>query len=207
MYAIGHFALGYLTGKGTSKLAHVKLNLPILLAVSVIPDMDLLFSGLMDHRGLTHSIIVITVLLIPLFLIYRRAMLPYAAALLSHVFIGDFFTGGIEFLWPITKEAYGFFVNVNSLLISAIELSLFCLSILLMYKAKDLQTLLKPNNHNIFLIIPFGATLGPLILFGDLGDSISNLLVIPSIFWLCLFAYSMLNNLIINFRKTQILST
>ena len=68
MFAIGHFALGYLTGKATSKLAHVKINLPLLLAVSVIPDLDLLFSGFMAHRGLTHSIIVISVLMIPLFL-------------------------------------------------------------------------------------------------------------------------------------------
>ncbi len=196
MYALGHFALGYLTGKGTSKLAHVKLNMPILLAVSVIPDIDLIFSNVMDHRGLTHSIIVIVALMIPLLFYYRKTVLPYAAALLSHVFLGDFFTGGIEFLWPITKEAYGYNFAVNSLTISALELALFFVSIILMYKMKDLQTLFKPIKYSIFLIVPFGAIIGPLILFGELGDSMSLLLVIPSLFWIGVFAYSMLKNLV-----------
>jgi membrane-bound metal-dependent hydrolase YbcI (DUF457 family) len=196
MYALGHFALGYLAGKGTSKLAHVKLNLPILLAVSVIPDVDLIFSNVMNHRGLTHSIIVIIALMIPLLILYRKTLLPYAAALISHVFIGDFFTGGIEFLWPITKEAYGFDFAVNSLLISVLELLLFFVSIILMYRMKDLQTLFKPIKYSIFLIVPFVAIIGPLVLFGKLGDSMSLLLVIPSLFWLGVLAYSMLKNLV-----------
>jgi len=50
MFAIGHFALGYIFGKGTSKLAKVALNLPLLLATSVLPDVDLLFRFL-THRG------------------------------------------------------------------------------------------------------------------------------------------------------------
>lgn len=201
MFAIGHFALGYLTGKATSKLVHVKVNLPILLAISVIPDIDLLLWNFMDHRGLTHSIIVITVLMIPLLVIFRKAVLPYATALLSHVFLGDFFTGGIEFLWPITKEIYGYYVNVNSLLISAIELGLFLITLTLMYKLKDLQTLLKPGNHNIFLIIPFGATLGPFLFSATQGDPISILLVIPSLFWLGIFTISILNNLRVSIKS------
>jgi membrane-bound metal-dependent hydrolase YbcI (DUF457 family) len=196
MYAIGHFALGYLTGKGTSKLAKVKINLPLILALSVIPDVDLLFSGFMDHRGLTHSLIVIGVFSIPFLIKYKKVALPYLAAILSHVFIGDFFTGGIEFLWPISKRPIGIDMTVNSLPINLTELLLFFISIALMYKLKDLQTLFKPGNRNLFLIIPFVATLGPLFwLTESVAGSISALLVIPSIFWLFVFACSMLIDL------------
>jgi membrane-bound metal-dependent hydrolase YbcI (DUF457 family) len=196
MFAIGHFALGYLTGKGASKLFNVKINLPLLLAVSVIPDVDLLFSGFMDHRGLTHSIIVISVLSIPLFAKYKKAMLPYLAALLSHVFLGDLFTGGIEFLWPISKSAFGLELAVYSLPISIIELSLFFISLILMYKFNDLQTLFKPANRNYLLIICFGATLGPMFWFiKNPSGSLSVLLIVPSLIWLSIFAGSMLIDL------------
>lgn len=197
MYAIGHFALGYLTGKATSKLAHVKINLPLLLAISVIPDIDLLFSGFMDHRGLTHSILVISVLAIPFFVKYKKAMLPYLVALLSHVFLGDLFTGGIEFLWPISKTVFGLDFAVNSLPVSIIELSLFCISFSLMYKLGEIQTLFKPANRNFLLIICFGATLGPLLLLTRTftSDAMSLLLIVPSLIWFCIFSYSLLIDL------------
>jgi membrane-bound metal-dependent hydrolase YbcI (DUF457 family) len=201
MYAIGHFALGYLVGKGTSKLAHVKINLPLLLVVSVIPDVDLLFSGFMVHRGLTHSIFIIGVLSIPFFMKYKKTVFPYLAALLSHAVIGDFFAGGVEFFWPISKTVVGLELAVNSLSISLIELALFCISLTLMYKLHDLQTLFKPANRNMFLIICFGATLGPLLwLIQNNSGAIPLLLVIPSLIWLCIFAYSMLIDLRFNVR-------
>ncbi|MGD6809002.1 MAG: metal-dependent hydrolase [Candidatus Bathyarchaeia archaeon] len=196
MFAIGHFALGYLTGKATSKLAHVKINLPLLLAVSVIPDVDLLFSGFMDHRGLTHSLIVIGILSVPFFAKYKKAMLPYLAAILSHVFLGDLFTGGIEFLWPISKTSFGLALAVSSLPVSIIELALFFISLTVMYQQNDLQTLFKPANRNFFLIVCFGATVGPLFWYlQNVPGAISVLLIIPSIIWLCIFAYSLLIDL------------
>jgi membrane-bound metal-dependent hydrolase YbcI (DUF457 family) len=182
MLAIGHFALGYLTGKATSKLAHVKINLPLLLAISVIPDMDLLFSGFMDHRGLTHSIIVISIFAVPFFAKYKKAILPYLTALLSHIFLGDLFTGGIEFLWPILKTRIGFDLAVQSLPVSTIEISLFCISLVAMYKLNDLQTLFKPGNRNLFMILCVGAILG----------SVTFLLFIPELIWLVIFSYSIL---------------
>ena len=62
-----------------------------------------------------------------------------------------------------------------------------------MFKLKDLQTLLKPNNHNLYLIIAFGAVLGPLLVLGrNYQDATPTLLIIPSLFWLGLFAYSLI---------------
>jgi membrane-bound metal-dependent hydrolase YbcI (DUF457 family) len=201
MFAIGHFALGYLAGKGTSKLAHVKINLPLLLAVSVIPDLDLLFRGFMGHRGLTHSIIVISVLMIPFFMRYKKAALPYLAAVLSHVFIGDFFSGGIEFLWPISKMTFGF-GSASSSYVAVTELLLFFVSLALMFKLNDIWAFFKPQKHNLFLIICLGSILGPILMLalGNL-NAISLLLVIPSLIWTAIFSVSLLIDFNFKFIK------
>ena len=191
MFAIGHFALGYLFGKGTSKLAKVALNLPLLLATSVLPDVDLLFRFL-THRGPTHSIITISILMIPLFIIYRKQALPYFAAMLTHILIGDFFTGGVMLFWPLSHELFGAFnFQVTSIGISIVELVLFLLAVPIMYKMGDLQTLLKPYNKNWALIIPLGSVIGPLISLGRGQEgSLTTLLIVPSLLCIVVFGYS-----------------
>jgi membrane-bound metal-dependent hydrolase YbcI (DUF457 family) len=142
------------------------VNLPLLLAASVLPDVDLLLRFLM-HRGPTHSILTITVLMVPFFVVYRKQAIPYFAALLSHILIGDFFTGGIELFWPLSHNWYGALnFEVASMPIAITELVLFFLALPLMYKLGDLQTLLKPHNKNWALIIPFGYVLVPLLAVG-----------------------------------------
>jgi membrane-bound metal-dependent hydrolase YbcI (DUF457 family) len=193
MYAIGHFALGYLTGKGTAKLANVKAHVALLLAVSVLPDVDLLLSFL-THRGPTHSFFTLTALMIPFFVLYRKQTLPYYAGLLSHVFIGDFFTGGVQLFWPLSNNTIGVFnLSVCSLTNVVVELVLFAVTVPLMYKTGDLQKLLKPKNMNWALIVPLGAVIGPLVAFGRGVDefNLPALLVVPSLFYTALFAYSL----------------
>jgi len=191
MFAIGHFALGYIFGKGTSKLAKVALNLPLLLATSVLPDVDLLFRFL-THRGPTHSIITISLLMIPFFIIYRKQALPYFAAMLTHILIGDFFTGGVMLFWPLSHDLFGALdFAVTSLSIETVELVLFLLVVPVMYKMGDLQTLLKPHNKNWALIIPLGSVIGPLISLGRGQEgSLPTLLVVPSLLCIVIFTYS-----------------
>lgn len=196
MFAIGHFALGYLFGKGSSKSLKTKLNMPLLLVVSVIPDIDLIMQfvdpTLFMHRGPTHSIITFTAIAIPFFIIYRKQAVPYYAALLSHSLIGDFFTGGLELFWPISQGWYGIEnVDVRSFPSVTAELILFTLALVIMLRAKDLQTLLKPNRYNIVLFIAFGAVLGPMLdIGGGYEGSLPTLLLFPSILCLLLFMYS-----------------
>ena len=167
------------------------MNLPLLLAASVLPDIDLLFRFLM-HRGPTHSFLTITVLMIPFFVVYRKQAIPYYAALLSHVLIGDFFTGGIQLFWPLSHNMFGVLnFEVTSMPIALTELVLFLLTVPLMYKLGDLQTLLKPNNRNWALIIPLGAIIGPLLSLGrGQENALPTLLVVPSLFYIVLFSYS-----------------
>jgi membrane-bound metal-dependent hydrolase YbcI (DUF457 family) len=209
MFAIGHFALGYLTGKGSSKLIKTKFNLPLLLVASVIPDVDLLlqlqFPYLM-HRGPTHSILTLTVLMIPFFIIYRKKAVPYYAALLSHSLIGDFFTGGIMLFWPLSRDFFSCGnLDVTSLPSVIAEIVLFALTLVLMFKTKELQSLLKPSKNNRVLFVAFVAVLGPLLRIGRNGvqeSSLPILLIVPSLFWLCIFACSMLVGLSV-WRKAK----
>ena len=168
------------------------MNLPLLLVASVLPDIDLLLRFLM-HRGPTHSLITLTVLMIPFFVIYRKRVIPYYAALLSHVLIGDFFTGGIELLWPLSQDWFGtLYFSIASSINMIAELSLFCLAVPIMFKLGDLKSLLKPHHKNWALIIPLGAVLGPLLALGRGQENIlPTLLWVPNLFYIGLFVYSM----------------
>jgi membrane-bound metal-dependent hydrolase YbcI (DUF457 family) len=132
--------------------------------------------------------------MIPLFILYRKQALPYFVALLSHILIGDFFAGGAELFWPITHNMYGE-VNlvVNSLPVALAELVLFLVTVPIMYKAGDLQTLLKSHNRNWALIIPLGALIGPLLALGrGVEAALPALLIIPSLFYIAIFTYSII---------------
>ncbi len=201
MFAIGHFALGYLTGKGSSKLTKTDVNLPLLLVVSVLPDIDLILQnlnmGLFMHRGPTHSIITITVFMIPLFILYRKKALPYFIAALSHPIIGDLPTGGVELLWPASQHWFGdSIIPMASFVEVAAELALFAVATSLMFWRGDLKRLLQPKTHNMYLLVAAATVLVPLLELGrGLDASLPLLLVPPSAFWLILFVYSIVNHL------------
>lgn len=197
MFAIGHFALGYLTGKAFATPLNIPLNMPLLLTASVIPDIDLLLRFL-EHRGPTHSLITIAALMIPFLIYYRKAAIPYAVALASHSMIGDLI-GGTQLFWPLSTELYGALdMDVGSPFTSTLELILFLVSIALMIKTRDLQKIFT-GNYRMVLILPFGAVLGPMLAVGRGPEyALPSLLIIPSLFYLAIFAYSMVSKL----RKT-----
>jgi membrane-bound metal-dependent hydrolase YbcI (DUF457 family) len=200
MYAIGHFALGYLTGKPASKLLKVNLNMPLLLLASIIPDIDLVLKGLLPnlfiHRVETHSIITFTIVMIPFFIIYRKQALPYYVVLLSHSLLGDLFTGGVGLFWPLTNNVYGVSaLQVTSAFSVVTELILFTVSLPIMIYEKDLQSLWKETKYKVVLVVPFVALIGPLLQYGRHlpGEgSIPFLLIFPSVFWIAILSYSIL---------------
>jgi len=192
LFAIGHFAIGYLTEKASAKTLKVQLNMPLLLAASVIPDIDLLLRFI-EHRGPTHSLVTIIALTVPFLIYYRKAAIPYTVALASHSLIGDLFTGGTQLFWPLSTEWVGALnIDVNSLTNSLLELTLFLISIAIMFKTGDLRKIAK-DKHKVALLLPFGAVIGPMLAAGRGAEyALPILLVIPSLFCLALFAYSML---------------
>ncbi len=174
--------------------------MPLLLVASILPDIDLLLEhasfGFFMHRGPTHSIITITVLMIPFFIYYRKQAIPYYVALLSHVLIGDIFTGGIELFWPISQMWVSYLnVNVTDLANVITELSLFFVTVPIMYKTGDLQRVIEPNKYSWVLLISLGAVAGPLLETLSGSEGLPAMLVVPSVFWIIIFAYGLLMKL------------
>jgi membrane-bound metal-dependent hydrolase YbcI (DUF457 family) len=193
---LGHFAIGYLTGKASAQKLKVRLNFPLLLTASILPDIDLLLRFL-QHRGPTHSLITALMIMTPFFFAYRKAAVPYFVAIISHSLIGDFFTGGTQLFWPFSMTWYGALnINVGSFVNASLELILFVVSLGVLFKTGDLRKIVEPNNYNKVLFLPFMAVLVPMLQLGRGSENaLPSLLVIPSLFWLAIFAYSIVADL------------
>ena len=110
--------------------------------------------------------------------------------MLSHSLIGDYFSGGIELFWPISKGWFGLNIDVRDMGSVIAELTLFTIMLVVMLRSEDLQSILKPLVSNLALFIAFGAVLGPLLSAGRGSEaSLPALLVIPSLFWIIIFVY------------------
>jgi membrane-bound metal-dependent hydrolase YbcI (DUF457 family) len=198
-------ALAYLLGKASAKLLKVNLNIPLILVLSIIPDIDILFEPLIAdiHRGPTHSIIAAIVVFIPFFLLYRQRATPYFAAVASHSLIGDFLIGGqIQLLWPLSTNEFGLhelgfpYINIYDPINIALEFTLFAIALVVMLKTRDLFHFFRNNKLNLILIIPIFTVLLPT--FAGYPLSVPILLVLPHLFYLVIFSIAVL---LVFFRK------
>lgn len=191
MFAVGHMALAHLLGKASGARLKVSLNVPVVLVLSIIPDIDILLGSDEFHRGPTHSAVVAFLIFIPLFLVYRKRAVPYFLALLSHGLIGDLIVGGnIQLLWPITSKPFFLTpwvpkIAIDSPVNVALELVLFTIATIVMLKAKDLRLFFRGQKSNLLLAIPIFTVLLPTVLGYPL--SVPVLLVPPHVFYLALF--------------------
>jgi hypothetical protein len=193
MYAVGHFALGYLTGKLATKSLDVKVNLPLLFLASVFPDIDILIPGLV-HRGPLHSVILFCLVFTPIFAIYKKRAAPYFVAIIQHIIIGDYLIGGdLQLFWPLTTNTYGFHIGIASLTNIVLEWSLFFISMIFMVKTKDIVFLFKHHSSNMILAIPLLTVLLPSVLSFPLYVHVA--LLIPHIVYMILFTIPILIDL------------
>ncbi len=194
--------MGYLTGKFSSKPLRVNINIPLVLLLSLLPDIDLIIPGL-QHRGPLHSIVVYTLVFLPVFLTYKKRAVPYFVALAQHPLIGDLLTGGgVQILWPLTSNWYGAGIEITSLTNIILEWSLFLISMTLMVKTKDLWILFQPHPSNLLLTIPAFTVILPIFLRFPLTVPVT--LIIPHLVYLTLFALSILTDLkFISQRKVK----
>jgi membrane-bound metal-dependent hydrolase YbcI (DUF457 family) len=190
LFAVGHFALGYILGKASSKLLKTSFNIPAILMLSIIPDVDIVIPFL-EHRGLTHSIVIASIVFIPIFAIYRKKAAPYFLALIQHSLVGDYVVGGrIQLLFPLTTQYYGTGISIQSQMDIPIEWAAFLASMLIMIKARDINVFFQPHNSNLILIIPTFTVLLPTLLAFPL--SVPIILIPPHIVYLVLFVISIL---------------
>jgi hypothetical protein len=185
-------ALAYLLGKPSAKILKVNLNIPLILVLSIIPDVDILFGVSEFHRGPTHSIIAALLVFIPFFIIYRQKAVPYFIALASHSLIGDFFIGGhIMLFWPLASNFYGnywFYISIWNPINITIEWTLFAISTIIMFKTRDLFLFFQNRKSNLLLTIPIITVLLPTFVSYPLQVPI--FLIPPHLFYLLLFSVS-----------------
>ena len=200
MYAVGHIAIGYLTGKALGKTLKVKPNLPLIFIASIAPDIDILIPGL-THRGPTHSIIILTLLFLPLFTIYGRKAAPYFIAIIQHPLIGDYITGGTQLLYPLTASYYGIHISVASQTNITIEWMFFITSLLVITKTGDLDSLLQPHQTNLLLAIPAASLLLPTLT--NFPVQVPKEHLTPHIAYIILFITSILIDLKATIKKPK----
>lgn len=208
MFAVGHMAIAYLLGKGSSKALRIKLNIPILLVLSILPDIDIIYDFLTGsnlHRGPTHSIVFAIIAFSPLFIIYQKKAIPYFLALISHPLIGDFFIGGrLQLFWPFSTTQYGlhdlgsYYIGITDPVNIALELSLFAIATFVLCKSSDWRIFLKSNKTNLVLIIPIATVLLPSTIGYPFSAPLlftEPLLAIAHLFYLVLFSLAVLKTL------------
>jgi membrane-bound metal-dependent hydrolase YbcI (DUF457 family) len=190
MFAVGHAAYGYILAKATGKAVKSDIHIPLVLALSIAPDLDLLIRGL-THRGATHSLVLALLFSTPFLLKYRAKALPYLVAVVQHSLLGDYITGGAQLLSPLTTRIIGLNYSVYGPQNILLEWSGFILMLLVLVLSRDYSRLLKPNMENLLLIITAAATLVPFYPRRYSGIPLS--LLIPSLGLLILYAASILS--------------
>jgi membrane-bound metal-dependent hydrolase YbcI (DUF457 family) len=193
-------ALAYLVAKASGKLLKVNFNIPLILVLSIIPDVDIILEFLLRsplHRGPTHSIIIAILVFIPFLVLYRKKAIPYFAALASHSLIGDFFIGGqLQLLWPLSTNEFGLYelgfpyINIYNPIDIALEFALFVIALIVMLKTRDLFHFFRNSKLNLVLAIPIFTVLLPT--FASYPLRVPLLLVLPHLFYLVLFSISIL---------------
>lgn len=171
MFAVGHMVIAYLLSKGSSKALHIKVNVPLLLVLSIIPDIDIIFdyfTGAQIHRGPTHSIVVAAVIFTPLFIHYGKQAIPYFLALISHFAIADFFIGGqLQLFWPLTTQQFGicelgfYYISIWNPINILTEIMLFAVAMAILYKTGDWRAFFKADKLNLVLFVPLVCVLLP----------------------------------------------
>jgi hypothetical protein len=185
-FAVGHLALGYILSAGSAKLTKTNFNIPAVLVLSIIPDVDLLFPFI-GHRGPMHSVVVMLAVFIPFFAVYGKKAVPYFVALVQHALIGDAITGGgVQLLWPLTTRLYGAGIPIRSQTNVGIEWIAFLAAVIIMFKTRDITKFFEAHKSNLLLAIPTFTTLLPTLASFPLG--VPLWLVPPHIFYTIIFS-------------------
>ncbi|MDH5375483.1 MAG: metal-dependent hydrolase [Candidatus Bathyarchaeota archaeon] len=174
-----------------------KLNIPLVLTLSVIPDIDIFLSSFVEHRGPTHSLIMALIAFIPIFAVYHKKATPYLIALIQHSLVGDYVTGPTQLLWPITTQSYGIGIDIVTQTNVTIELLIFLAATVIMVKTRDAATLLQPHKSNLNLTLSIPTFTALLPTFISFPSYVPPLLIVPHLVYIFIFSAS----IIIDLRK------
>jgi hypothetical protein len=111
--------------------------------------------------------------------------------------IGDFLIGGqIQLFWPLSTQEFGLhelglpLITIDSSINIALELTIFAVATVVMFKTRDIRVFLRKSKLNLVLVIPIFTVLLPTFAAYPLYVPIP--LVLPHLFYLVLFAIAVL---------------
>ncbi len=134
----------------------------LISSLAIIPDLDVLFHV---HRSVSHSIIFIFAIIIPIILILnylhigkKSEMILATLVILSHPFM-DMFNGATPILWPLFDKSIYIFTELTTNMNNVLDLNLI-------FKVNFEKTIFYKINGGdgpIFTSLGFGITLVLLI--------------------------------------------
>lgn len=207
-FAVGHLALGYLTGRTSGGLLKQKVNIPLILTVSIIPDIDMLIPGLY-HGGPTHSVILLLALAFPAILLWRTQTIPYMLALLTHPLIGDYLTRfntdmGVQLFFPISSNWYSAGSEAYRQIYTYSEIALFAAFLIALLATRDIRKLTEAHPSNLLLTMPLLTAVLPV--FFEFPIRVPPALIIPHLILIALLTIPILIDIthaILNAGKGQ----
>jgi hypothetical protein len=153
-------ALGYLFAWVVARGQRRRLVIWAALTAAVLPDFDLLFGGFgLAHETYTHSLVVWAPLLL-LLVAWRKGSVPYVAALLQHIVVGDFLIGSIPILFPLSNIGFGLGLGMPSMPDALIEFSSFLIMVLVMVRSRDLRGLMSGGREEALMVVPLVSMFG-----------------------------------------------
>lgn len=172
----------------------VDVNIPSLFVASIIPDIDLLIPWI-EHRGPLHSVMLLSLVSIPLIIVWKRKAIPYVAALISHPLLGDYLTStcraqGIQLLFPLSENWFYAGLQTLSTTFMFLEVTLLGLMLLLLVTTKDIEFFIQPYSSNLLFAVPIVAALLPV--FTQFPIPVPSILIIPHLALIILLAVPIL---------------
>jgi len=160
LYLLGHMALGYLFAWVVARGRRQTLVVWVALTAAVLPDFDLLFGGFgLAHETYTHSLVVWAPMVL-LLVTWRSGSLPYVAALLQHIVVGDFLIGSIPLLLPLSGAGFGLGLGMPSMPDALIEFSSLLIMVVVMVRSGDLRRLMSGSREGALMVVPLVSMVG-----------------------------------------------
>lgn len=151
--------------------------------------------SLLEHRGPTHSIILLLAIAFPAILMWKKQAIPYLAALISHPLLGDYLTApsaaeGLQLFFPLSSSWFSGGSETAAFTYVYLELALFIVFLTLMLTTRDMTKLIKHHSSNLLLLIPISTALFPVLL--QFPIAVPQTLIIPHLILLFLLALPIL---------------
>jgi membrane-bound metal-dependent hydrolase YbcI (DUF457 family) len=105
MFFVGHISIAFvLIYVIKRKFPTNNFSISFALFLSILPDIDIIFRFVgfdIGHRSITHSFILIAIVIFVLLITYKkRSLVIYSVAYLSHIIIGDAIVGPLDIVYP-----------------------------------------------------------------------------------------------------------